>query len=474
MVLRYRICAGLEAEALVKVTWPRTGREKEMPRTCSEPVPGTGVPVTAAAAIRDERAAAVCPPRCGRGEVPSTEAVRREPESTPGSGVSTEAQRPDVPAIDDEPLIPASAVWGGARSNRALVVLTTLALLGAGYLARAVIMPVAFALLLTLRPVVRHLKRRGLPLPAGSAAVLLLVITALLIGITYLVGPAKDWIDTGPEKLKLVGERLSPLRNQWVQIQEASEELEELAQGKSADEQPGTFWNWFSPAERDPEPVAVEVKQPRFASNLMVLNSAGSFLAATVVTFVLAFFLLSAGDVLINNVLRILPSMREKRNAVELVRNVEQGISSYLFTVTCINVVLGVVQGVAMWLLGVPNPALWGAMCCVLNFIPYLGALLGTIVVFLVAVLTFDTLAFAALVPATYFAITALEGNLITPAILGRSMSLNPVMVFLFLTFWGWMWGIGGALLAVPLLAMLKIGFDQFERTKPIGTLLGG
>jgi predicted PurR-regulated permease PerM len=264
------------------------------------------------------------------------------------------------------------------------------------------------------------------------------------------------------------------LRNQWAQIQEASEELEELAQGKSADEQPGTLWNWFSPAERDPEPVTVEVKQPRLASNLMVLNSAGSFLAATVVTFVLAFFLLSAGDVLINNVLRILPSMREKRNAVELVRNVEQGISSYLFTVTCINVALGVVQGVAMWLLGMPNPALWGAMCCVLNYIPYLGALLGTIVVFLVAVLTFDTLAYAALVPATYFAITALEGNLITPAILGRSMSLNPVMVFLFLTFWGWMWGIGGALLAVPLLAMLKIGFDQFERTKPMGTLLGG
>jgi predicted PurR-regulated permease PerM len=446
-----------------------------MPRTCSEPVPGTGVPVTAAAEIRDERAAASRPPRGGRGELPSTEAVRREPEGIPGSDVAAEAQRPEVPAIDDEPLIPASAAAGGARSNWTLVVLTTLALLGAGYLARAVIMPVAFALLLTLtlRPVVRHLKRRGLPLPAGTAAVLLLVIAALLIGITYLVGPAKDWIDTGPEKLKLVGERLSPLRNQWQQIQEASEELEDLAQG-TADEKSGAFWDWFSPAERDSEPVAVEVRQPRLASNLMVLNSAGSFLAATVVTFVLAFFLLSAGDVLINNVLRILPSMREKRNAVELVHNVEQGISSYLFTVTCINVVLGVVQGVAMWLLGMPNPALWGAMCCVLNFIPYLGALIGTIVVFLVAVLTFDTLAYAALVPATYFAITALEGNLFTPAILGRSMSLNPVMVFLFLTFWGWMWGIGGALLAVPLLAMLKIGFDQFERTKPMGTLLGG
>jgi predicted PurR-regulated permease PerM len=99
--------------------------------------------------------------------------------------------------------------------------------------------------------------------------------------------------------------------------------------------------------------------------------------------------------------------------------------------------------------------------------------MLGTVIVFLVAVLTFDSLGYAALVPMTYAVITAVEGNVVTPAIVGRSMQLNPVIVFLFLTFWGWMWGIGGALLAVPLLTVLKIGFDQFERTKPIGTLLG-
>jgi predicted PurR-regulated permease PerM len=377
--------------------------------------------------------------------------------------------------VDDKPLL-SPATGRSERPNWALIVLTTLVLLSAVYLARAVIMPVAFALVLTLtfRPVVRHLKRRGLPLPAGSAAVLLLVLSAFLAGVTYLVGPAEEWIDTGPDKLRQVAERLSPLRNQWAQIQEASEELEDLAQGKSDEEQADTVWSWFAADRAASQPVEVEVRQPRLVSNLIILNSAGSFLAGTVVMFVLAFFLLSSGDVLINNVLRMLPSMREKRNAVELVYNVEQGISAYLFTVTCINVALGVVQGVAMSLLGMPNPALWGAMCCVLNFIPYLGAMLGTIIVFLVAVLTFDTLGHASLVPGVYFAITAVEGNLVTPAMLGRSMSLNPVMVFLFLTFWGWIWGIGGALLAVPLLAMLKIGFDQFERTRPIGTLLGG
>ena len=146
----------------------------------------------------------------------------------------------------------------------------------------------------------------------------------------------------------------------------------------------------------------------------------------------------------------------------------------FLLTVACINVGLGIVEGLAMWLLGMPNPALWGVLCCVLNFIPYLGAMVGAIIVFFVAVLTFDTLEYAMVVPATYFAINAIEGNVVTPAILGRSMQLNPVIVFLFLTFWGWMWGISGAILAVPLLTVLKIGFDHFERTRPIGTLLAG
>lgn len=377
--------------------------------------------------------------------------------------------------FDDEPLVPESRRSQRAPTNWGQVVLTTLAVLAAGYAARAFVMPVAFSLLvaLTLRPVVRHLKRRGLPLPAGAAIVLMIVITALLAGVTYLVEPAKSWIDSGPTKLREVGERLSPLRYQWAQIQQASEALKELAKGTPEVEAGVSPIPLSVTAAHVTEPVPVEVQQPRLTSNLMVLNSAGSFLGGAVMTFVLAFFLLSAGDTLINNILRILPSMREKRNAVELVHNVEHGISSYLFTVTSINVVLGVVETVAMWGLGMPNPALWGAMCCVLNFIPYLGAFLGTVIVFLVAVLSFDSIAYATLVPAVYFGITAIEGNLVTPAILGRSMSLNPIMVFLSLTFWGWMWGIGGALLAVPLLTMLKIGFDQFERTKSLGTLLG-
>ena len=168
------------------------------------------------------------------------------------------------------------------------------------------------------------------------------------------------------------------------------------------------------------------------------------------------------------------PTFRDKRKVVEMVHEVERGVSSYLLTVTLINIALGVVIGLAMWLMEMPNPALWGAMATTLNFIPYLGAMAGTIVVFLVAVFSFDSLAYASLVPVVYFGCTALEGNFVTPSLLGRNMSMNPIVVFLSLVFWGWMWGVGGALIAVPTLAILKIGLDQFDRTRPIGTLLGG
>ena len=323
----------------------------------------------------------------------------------------------------------------------------------------------------------------------ASALVIVLVVTSLLVGVTYLVGPAKQWIDSAPDNLRAAGERLAPVWSQWKEIQDTSEQLENLGEETTNSEpdpavvsavEDGVTGRPPAPVDdpqstlrnksRQAEPVEVEVKPPRLESNLIILSSAGSFLTEAVVTLVLTFFLLTSSDSLINNVLKTLPAMRDKRKVVELVYSVERGISSYLLTVTCINICLGIVEGIAMWLLGMPNPALWGAVCCVLNFVPFLGALVGTVIVFLIAVLTFNSLEYAVVIPIVYWGLTAIEGNFVTPAVLGRSMQLNPIVVFLFLTFWAWMWGVAGAILAVPLLAVLKIGFEQFERTRPIST----
>lgn len=383
------------------------------------------------------------------------------------------------------------------RHSLSPVVLASLAVLYTLYVAGPFLIPVTLSLVivLVLRPLVRWLRRRRVPEYFSAAGLMTLLVGLFLTGVVYLVGPAREWIDRAPQQLELVGRKLSLLREQIDEIEQASEKLENIADGtatesdaddggKSSPGRPrtGDFRWWWSGTNnslerqddaRD-EPIPVQVRQPRLVSGLTFLNSAGNFFASVAVTLILSFFLLSRGDVLLNNVLRILPSMQEKRRTVELIHAVEQGISSYLLTVTAINTTLGAVIALEMWSLGMPNPVLWGAMAALLNFLPYLGALSGTIVVFLVAVLSFDSLLYAALVPVAYFGTTALEGSVITPALLGRHMSLNPILVFLSLVFWTWMWGLAGAMVAVPILAVGKVTCDQFHRTRAIGMLLGG
>ncbi|MFO1092733.1 MAG: AI-2E family transporter [Planctomycetaceae bacterium] len=446
--------------------------------------------MNAVAAVRDPNLAA--PPQQDR-PVDATQLCAAEPvggapikaeRPADGNDSATSAEpcgqrlAPDdggVPGLTQQQACPADQIGHSASKSGpvdgrwALRILTTLACLSAAYVARSVMVPVVFALLLTLtlRPIVRQLKRRGMPVSFGSALVIAILVLLLLAGVTNLVGPAKDWIDNAPRDLRIVGKRLSPVWSRWKQIENTSKELENIGEPVNS----GADGNAITPQN---VPVKVEVTPPRLEANLLILNSASGVLTEVTVALVLTFFLLMSSDVLINNILRLLESTREKRKTVELVYSVEQGISSYLLAVTLINVGLGFAEGIAMWLLGMPNPALWGVMCCVLNFIPYLGATVSGIVLFLVAVLTFPNLERAMLVPIVAFAINAVEGNFITPAVLGKSMELNPVMVFLFLTFWAWMWGIPGAILAVPILTVLKIGFEHFESTRLVGSLLGG
>jgi predicted PurR-regulated permease PerM len=138
-----------------------------------------------------------------------------------------------------------------------------------------------------------------------------------------------------------------------------------------------------------------------------------------------------------------------------------------------VNVGFGIAVGSGLWLVGMPNPILWGILAGVLNYVPYLGGLVGYIIVGFVALTVFDTTGRALMAPGVYFLLNIIEGNIITPAILGRELTLNPVMIFAWLIFWGWIWGIPGALLAIPLLTMTKIIADNIEILTPLGSFLG-
>jgi predicted PurR-regulated permease PerM len=219
-----------------------------------------------------------------------------------------------------------------------------------------------------------------------------------------------------------------------------------------------------------PAPV-VEVKN-HDAMNTLV-SGTHTLLAGLGLAALALYFFLGWGDLFLRKLIRALPTLTEKKRAAEIARETQRQISAYLLTITLINALLGAAVGGAVWLLGVPNPALWGAMAFVLNFIPFLGPLTGVVVLGVVALATLPGLGHALLVPAIYFLLHSVEANLITPLALSRRLTLNPLAMFLWLSLWFWLWGIPGALLAVPMLQTLKIFCDNLPPLACVGRLLG-
>jgi predicted PurR-regulated permease PerM len=196
------------------------------------------------------------------------------------------------------------------------------------------------------------------------------------------------------------------------------------------------------------------------------------FVASAVVMFILLYFLLAYDGVFLTKIIKITPRLGDKKRAVSIVRDIEAHISRYLLTITAINIGLGAAVGITVHVLGLRNPVMWGVMVALLNFVPYLGALTGIICMTLGAVLSYDSLGYAMLFPASYLALAILEGNFITPMVLGRSLTLNPILILVALAFWGWMWGISGMILAVPILATFKIFCDHIEPMAPVAEFM--
>ncbi len=222
---------------------------------------------------------------------------------------------------------------------------------------------------------------------------------------------------------------------------------------------------------RQRRPAEVVVQGPSLVSRLF--GTTRRFLAGTLETLVLLFFLLGSGDLFLQKLIKVLPNLREKRAAVHIARETETAISTYLVTVSLVNVTEGVVVTAAMYLVGMPTPALWGAMVALFEFIPYLGAAAAVVILAIAGLTTFDNIGHALLAPAIYLAINLVQANLVTPLVFGRRLALNPVAVFLGLSFWFFVWGVPGAFLAVPLIATFKIFCDNIESLAAIGEFLG-
>ncbi|WP_372899533.1 AI-2E family transporter [Stieleria sp.] len=330
------------------------------------------------------------------------------------------------------------------------------------YYARAMVIPVvtAIVLFLTLRPIVRQGQRFGIPSAVGGAGVIG-VIFLMLAGGTYLVfQPARETIAEAPQHIATFKEKLSFVTESIEDVDEATEDLAESEEDVDA-------------TDADEKPVPVEIKQPTWASGWSYLSGTGNIVSFLTICLALLYFLLATGDDLLRNIMRMLPDFTARRRLVEVIQNVQEGLGNYLAQVSTINLCLGIAVAIAMWVLGMPSPVLWGVMAFAFNFIPILGAIVGATIIFAVALVNFEPTYYAVIVAGTFVTLTSLEGQFITPSILGRSMSMSPVLVFLSIVLWGWMWGIMGVFLSVPILIAVRMACEAYDGLQPLAMILG-
>ena len=332
--------------------------------------------------------------------------------------------------------------------------LLILALFAAIYFARDFLLPVvvAFLLALTLSPIVRFFQKHGVS-PGVSALVLVVAMVAVSsAGTLLLSGPLSQWVETAPKIGQQLKQKLSSFRGPIEALIQASEQVDTMTEGGSSSIQ------------------KVVIQQPGILSR--ATDNLVSGFATAAITFVLLLFLLASGTMFYEKMVSIMPTMTDKKRALRIAYDVEQDVSHYLSTITLINVGFGVAVAAAMTLTGMPNPLLWGVAAMLLNFIPYVGAVAGVIMVTIVSVVTFDSLGYAALPPAIYVALAIVEGQFLTPVILGRRLELNPVAIFIVVAMWSWLWGIVGAIIAVPLLVAVKVLCDHFDGLASFGEFL--
>lgn len=361
---------------------------------------------------------------------------------------------PDEPSSSATPPVPSVAL---DLKTISLTGLFLIAFFFTLYSAKSLFLPIVISALLgfLLDPVVRSLQSIGIPRSSASALLLIVFLGFLGLGLQQTLGPAKKWIDSSPRSLHQIRVKVKRLMKPVEEVSQAARQVGELAQMQGGGQ-------GDKPLEVSSEP---SLDQSLFDGTQNLLFGLG-------VVMILTHFLLSTGDRLWEKLIQLLPRTRDKIRANSIARQVQQDLSAHLLTITLINLALGGAVALTCYFFEMPNPLLWGAMATLLNFVPYVGAVTGALILGGASFITFDHLLTAVALPLIYLALTTLEGTLITPMLLGRRLSLSPTVIFLALFFWGWLWGIAGALLAIPLLLSMKIVCDNSRRLRPLGELM--
>ena len=378
------------------------------------------------------------------------------------------------------PGLPAAA----ARAPAAVRGLFLVALVFTVREAQPLLAPVVIAVVLTfvLAPAVRALRRRGVPEVMGAAVVVLALLGSTVPMVASLAGPAAQWWDSAPATVAQLLEQFDRLRAAVPGLRPPPQPLQPAQLPAPAPTRPGrgapSSEGLAAPAAATPDPAPDPMKE-RLASEGMALT--GKLLGQSVAlarsaaaTVILLYFLLASEHWMLSRVVEAVPRRRTRALLLGGVRAAQREIGHYLVTMGLINVAAGVVTGLALWVIGLPNPTLWGAVTAVLCFIPYIGPMLIMGLLLLAGVTTFSSGLMMLAPPAVFIAIHALESNLLSPWIVGRRLALSPISVFLSVMFWGWLWGIAGALIAVPLLIALRSACLRSRRLRLLKRFLEG
>jgi predicted PurR-regulated permease PerM len=334
------------------------------------------------------------------------------------------------------------------RSPTAMVVLAVLAVAFTLWAAQDLILPVLLAMFLALvgNPIIRLLQRVYLPRFIGAMLVLVLGIAGTVLLARQLVQPAGEWISEVPREISGLAAKLRDLAKPMRDANKAAENIARAAGGE----------NTTKPVQV----IKTEANDPYKA-----LTATPRMVASVLAVVLLTFFFMVYGEDLQRRAIALMPDRHQKKVTVDILHAIESEISRYVLTISIINLLLGLVYALCLhFFLAVPldEALLWGTMAAILNFAPYVGPLIGMVVMLAMGFLTYDP--WQSLVPAAvYLGLHALEGQLLTPIVLGKRMALSPLLLILALMVFGWMWGILGLLLAVPLLVCVKIVLSRLD-----------
>jgi predicted PurR-regulated permease PerM len=336
-----------------------------------------------------------------------------------------------------------------------LALLALLALFHTLSIAATLFMPIVLALLgrFALSPIVRRMRSFGIPAAIGAGLIVAGLGIATFASARVLSEPAMEWVERAPRTLREIERKIRFIRQPVAQVVESAEDVAEAAAG--GDEK---------------RPVVVQGESLLSSA----IARAQALIALLLVTAVLMYFMLASGDRFGRRFAMALSRAPDPARAKWILDRIEQDISRHLLTITLINVGLGLVVAFAMWLLGMPSPMLWGVLAGVLNYMPFVGPFLTSIVLAGVALITFDDPWHTLGVVSVFVTLTGVEGMLITPALLGRRLMLSPAAVFASVMLWSWLWGVTGAIIAVPLLSALRILCVHVPPLAPLGALFVG